>query len=515
MSTLIKHPILSNFIICLLLFLTAGICFNGTYLNEKEISFIILSLSLTMFHTKQLNKIASFVFSLLILILYLSIFPSKYLLFIGEISLSFYLFYKNRYNDNSGTILIIILSFLLHLFYIQQTDINTRQHDLNGILLYIDKIYNNMKNFNPWYMYYLFHQPLHFLLSGYILAFENLLSLSNRISLEGLQYLSLFYVSSSTIIFSLILRELNIKGLVFYSLLMFFSFNPTLTLFSGYISDDTPVLFWSILVIYFCIKWYKEDKLKYLCLAAIVLGVGTLTKLSILMITPAISCLFLSKLLSSDDKKKCIFQISIFIIITVPLSLSWIIRNHILFDMQFFNIPDTSPAGQNFKEFTLFDRLFDFSNLFTVFISAPSIADNNILLSLIKTELFGEWDLSRFNLYIYTPAAILYTLNIILKTLVLSTSLLIIYQSCTKKNVNVFYLFFAIIYATIFIYSIKYSIDYPYVCSSDFRLFAQINIAELAILGYPAYNNKKNKLLFMGATCYALLSTFIYSAIFL
>ena len=83
--------------------------------------------------------------------------------------------------------------------------------------------------------------------------------------------------------------------------------------------------------------------------------------------------------------------------------------------MQFFNIPDTSPAGQNFRELSLYNRLFDTSNLFTIFISAPSISDNNILLSLVKTELFGEWDLSITASYIKYPAAVLYALNITLK----------------------------------------------------------------------------------------------------
>jgi 4-amino-4-deoxy-L-arabinose transferase-like glycosyltransferase len=364
-------------------------------------------------------------------------------------------------------------------------------------------------------MYYLFHQPLHFITAAYILRFEYLLSLSNHIALEGLQYLSLFYVSATTILFLLILRELKIRTLTLYSLLIFFTFNPTLTLFSGYISDDTSVLFWSILVIYFIIKWYKKDNLKYLCFAAISLGLGTLTKLSILMLTPAISFLFLCKFLSTKDKRLCIFQISTFIIIAVPLALSWIIRNHVLFDMQFFNIPDTSPAGQNFRELSLYNRLFDTSNLFTIFISAPSISDNNILLSLVKTELFGEWDLSITASYIKYPAAVLYALNIALKIFIFGIASSILFNYFTKKSINIFYPFFAIMYLTIFIYSIKYSIDFPYVCSSDFRLFAQINIAELIILGYPIYTLKTNKLLMIGAICYALLSTFIYSAILL
>ncbi len=513
MNTLIKHPILSNFIICLLLFLTAGICFNGLYLNDKEASFIIITTILSLIHRKPLDRIVSIIFSLLILLIYLAFIRTNFFLFIGEIFATAFLFYKNRNNKYNATIFILISSFLLHLFYIQQTDINIRQHDLNGIILYINLISKSIKEFNPWYMYYLFHQPLHFIISGLVLRFETFLSTPDHIALDGLQFVSLFYVSSSIIYFSYILRELKIKGLTFYALLLLFAYNPTLTLFSGYISDDTPVFFWSTFVIYYVIRWYKTNKLKYLSYTALGFGLGTLTKISILMIVPAISFLFLCKLLSSANKKQCLFQLSVFIIIVVPLSLLWIIRNHIMFDMQFFNVPDTSPAGQSFRDFSLSERLFNFSNLFSVFISAPTVVDHNIFLSLIKTELFGEWDLSLTTSIIHTPAMLLYVLNISLKLLVLISCACILYSNVIRSKFDVFYLFFALFYLTIFIYSIKYSIDFPYVCSSDFRLFAQINVAELLLLGYLCKHFKTNKPLFLGAICYALSSFFIYTAI--
>lgn len=515
MKALIKHPISSNFIVCLLLFLTASICFNNIYLNEKEISFIIISTILSLINSKPQDKIFSFLLSLFCLLFYIAIFRFNYFLFISEILITLNLFLRNKNNTHNPTIFIIVLSFILHLFYIQQTDINTRQHDLNGIVLYINMISDNIKDFNPWYMYYLFHQPLHFFISGLILNFEEFLSAPYRLALETLQYLSLFYVTSSTIFFAYILRELKIKRLTFYSLLILFAFNPTLTLFSGYISDDVPVFFWSVFVIYYVIRWYNKNKLSYLCVAALGLGLGTLTKLSILMIVPAISFLFLAKLLSGKNKQLCIFHICLFIIISVPISLLWIARNHILFDMQFFNIPDTSPSGQNFSDYNLYDRLFDFSNLFTMFISAPSIVDHNILLSLIKTELFGEWDFSKINHLVYIPSALLYFIDIIIKALVFIIAGFIVYISLAKNKYNILYLFFAIIYITVYAYSIKYSMDFPYVCSSDFRLFASVNIAEIILLGFLTYNKKTNNALFISAVCYAFLSLSIYTMILL
>ena len=65
----------------------------------------------------------------------------------------------------------------------------------------------------------------------------------------------------------------------------------------------------------------------------------------------------------------------------------WVIRNHILYDMQFYNVPDTSPMGQNFKYLSLFDRLTDFSLLSKPFMNAPYVSDANILLAIFKTAV--------------------------------------------------------------------------------------------------------------------------------
>ena len=77
-------------------------------------------------------------------------------------------------------------------------------------------------------------------------------------------------------------------------------FNPTLFLFSGYISDDTPAMMWSIIAVYFLFRWYKTEKSLYILAAAAGFGFGVLTKLSVLMAVPAIISLFLCTISTSE-----------------------------------------------------------------------------------------------------------------------------------------------------------------------------------------------------------------------
>jgi hypothetical protein len=214
----------------------------------------------------------------------------------------------------------------------------------------------------------------------------------------------------------------------------------------------------------------------------------------------------------SGNIDNSIKDISLFIIIAVPISLSWITRNHILFDMQFYNIPDTSPGGQSFNNISLFDRITDFSMLFTPFINAPYINDANMVLAIIKTELFGEWDFRIFNKNVISFAVVIYFINIAIKI----TSLLGFIKLISDKKTynNVYAILFIVIWILSWGYMIKYTMDLPYVCSSDYRLFASIMLSESFIIGSLISKNKTAQYVLLAVSIiYAISSSLIYVAI--
>lgn len=506
-----KHPILFTSWLCLLLFLTASIFYNATPVYDFQVSYLILT-GILAFCAGNFNKRIGIILLSLIIFLLLMITEANSLYYLWGEYIVLYLFISlNNLHRNVFIFSIIAAAFFLHLYYIQNTPANIRQHDLDGIILYMKQItlnHINIFKFDPWYMYYLFHQPLHFIIAGHLFFFTINIWSSNALALEGLQYLSLLYVTFATILVTKILNELNFSGKTLYAALILFAFNPTLTLFSGYLSDDVPTIFWSIFTIYFIIRWHKEELSKYIIYAAIGFGCGVLTKLSILMLVPALCFIFAYKLfISRLPKQQIIQQLCYFVIIAVPLSLLWIIRNHILFDMQFYNIPDTSPAGQSFKYLTLQNRFFDFTLFFTPFINAPVINDANIFSALIKTELFGEWDFSLTKPIVYFPALFLYLMNIFLKLFAIIGCVIVFLNSTFRRPIICM---FAILYLTIWIYAVKYALDYPYVCSTDFRLFSQLMLPEIILQSIFFTKTMKNTAYIAISIFYAVLSCFIY-----
>lgn len=508
-----KHPCSFTFLVCLLLFLAASIFYGSSYISDVQISYLtitgLLALGLNGFY----QRIGFILLALGGFLSFLAANTSSIGYLLGEYGILFLFILLNRTKNNIYLIAIIAAAFLLHLYYIQITPVNIRQHDLNGIMLYMHLITLNginIFNFNPWHMYYLFHQPLHFIIAGYLFSAEIYLWNSRTLAAEGLQYLSLLYVTLTTLIAAGIFKELKITGKTFYACVTLFAFHPTFILFSGYISDDVPTIFWSVFIIYFIILWYKTEQSKYIACAAIGFGVGVLTKLSVLMLVPALCFIFIHKLFTTrENRQKIIQQLCLFIIIAVPLALLWIIRNHILFDMQFYNIPDTSPAGQNFKYLTLQERIGDFSMLFQPFINVPEVSDANIFLALIKTELFGEWDLSLIHPIIYWPAFALYILNIFIKIFALAGCLLIF---CNSSKHHPAVVMLAILYLTVWGYAIKYALDYPYICSTDFRLFAQLILPETVLLSAILAKKIKSTAFLTITVIYAVLNCFIYIA---
>ncbi len=521
LETILKFPLSFIWGLCLLLFLAAGTFFGSAYVSIHDISFFLVIAILALLQKSILQKFLVFLLSLFLFGVYLLFeLPTLYLL-IAELFMLAFCCFLQQFHKSFVLFSILASAFFCHLFYIQTISVTQYQHDLNGILVYMNMISLhgvNWKYFDPWSMYYLFHQPLLFIIQAFLYRFS--LDIWNSVTLaqETLQYLSLFFVTGTSIITAAILKELKLSSRLYYFALLLFTFNPTLFLFSGYISDDTSVLFWGCCVIYFAIKWFNSEKTRYIILCAVCFALGVLTKLSLLMLVPALAFMFLYKLFRKQFSRLVWTDLNFFIIIAVPLALSWIVRNHILFDMQFYNVPDTSPNGQNFYNLSFSDRIFDFSQLFIPFIQAPDVVDANMWLALIKTELFGEWNMAFKSTYLIYPIFFLYFFNMILKIFVFSSLCFILYKTFRQKiTFNPLFFFFAILYLTLWCYSFKYALDYPYVCSSDFRLFALLMLPEIAILSFTldkffcTSQQKKANFLLAFSIIYSVLACIIYT----
>ena len=220
---------------CLLLFLSADIFFS-TVITAPAIHYILFSLILILCCSDFIIRIEIAFISLLFAFLYIFSTDNNTYFLLGEI-FNICFFAKHKKLDREIILFTIItISLVLHLHYIQNTDIDLRQHDLRGILFYMKVITQNGINFmhfDPWQMYYLFHQPLHFIIYGHIYLLELKLLGSDILAQEGLQYISLYCVTVSTLVAIKIFDALKFDKYTFYAAVICFTFNPTLFLYSS------------------------------------------------------------------------------------------------------------------------------------------------------------------------------------------------------------------------------------------------------------------------------------------
>lgn len=197
-----QHPFSFNFVMCLLSYLAAGI-FSMPHLWNRERQPIFSLQGLSPPAHRGMSARLYFSLRFTAVLYHIITQGNADILLLAELFLTAIVLYTERKDKSTLLIGITGAAFLCHLFYVQQTPVDVRQHDLSGIFLYMRQITQHGFNgidFNPWHMYYLFHQPLHFIVAGYLYLTGSALWESTAAAAEGLQYLSLFYVTTASVL---------------------------------------------------------------------------------------------------------------------------------------------------------------------------------------------------------------------------------------------------------------------------------------------------------------------------
>ena len=191
-----------------------------------------------------------------------------------------------------------------------------------------------------------YQPPLYHIISAIWLKIMDVLPLSAQMYLESLQIVTCIYSIITLIIILKILNELEIKSIYKIIVIAICGFHPLFIYMSGAINNDTLLTMFSILSILYIIKWYKNSNYKNAIILALIIGLGTLVKSSMLVNIVVAGIAFFIKLLETLYKeeykkiKALSLQALLFFIISMPLIFSFSIRNYILFRQDFFCIHD-------------------------------------------------------------------------------------------------------------------------------------------------------------------------------
>ena len=381
--------------------------------------------------------------------------------------------------ETQWILLILAAGFLLKLLYVLYTGVGNRQHDVhsftdstNGHAGYIRYLMENghLPDFDPREQFQFYHPPLHHILSALWMKFNLLLGNG---SWENLQLLPLFYTSACMILMERLLRELRFSGRPLCLALTVFCFHPYFIFLSGSVNNDALAILFMLLAMLYTLRWSHKPCMRNIIFLALAIGLGMSSKLSAAYMAPATTLVFLWKLLHTRGWIRSLLpQFIVFALICLPLGLWWYIRCYVLFGLPFGYVPTLSTDSSQYlgTSYTALQRLFDLSaeQFQYLYISygkeGATYLEHNILLALLKSSVFEEQTLTRYNELIQPVSALLFCANLGLA----AASLYGMYQNAkrlnTEENLTLY-----VTYGLALISFLIFCFRYPHVCTQSYR----------------------------------------------
>lgn len=450
----------------------------------------------------------------------------QFLMVMVSVLLTFLVFRKYLPIDDVS--MIIILGILLKLAYVLYTAVWTRQHDVvdfgtgEGHAGYIEYLaeHEALPDFDPRSVWAFFQPPLHHILSAVWMKVSIFAGQAARQAQENIQALTLCYTSAVAILSYFTCKELELKKWGMRVAMLLISFHPVYVILSGSINNDALSLVLSMLAFYLAVVWYKRPSFPVLLLIACSVGFSMMAKLTGGLTAVPIAVLFCLKVFGDRKSigvnlKKYVPQFVPFALIVFPLGLWWPVRNMILYGMPFNYIP---PVGEQLTNSGLFSRLFDIRlhSVYPAMIAYGDAYDEyNVPLAMMKTSLFGEYNLAAEWTAITPFAVVLFITGVVLAVMSFAAMLYMLFSKKSGLKTE-WKLSFGSLYAALLAAYCIFAFKSTNFSAQDFRYIALVIVAEAIFLGLFTdqldFSVKNQKLLggiIIGAAVLFAVSSFI------
>ena len=267
---------------------------------------------------------------------------------------------RDKHDYKHYTDYILLISFILKMFYAIKKIFCVTDHDLQvlevnpfvigptGHLGYINYIIEHLSlppviteynDFPPQF----YHPPVFYVFGALVKGIAEKLGVPEIICYEILQQLNMVFAFLCIYVLYKILNELKISAKMTMMLMLLVAFSPIYLTLGVEINNDCIMTLFCLLAVHRVIIWYKKRTLKDIVLTGLFLALGILSKTSAVLISPALgavfACAFFEKGQNSESRKKLAGQYGAFLAVSVPLGLSWVIRNYVMYKVPFSYVP--------------------------------------------------------------------------------------------------------------------------------------------------------------------------------
>lgn len=403
--------------------------------------------------------------------------------------------------------------FFLRLSYVLRIPYYVNQHDAGdftsghiGYICYLLEHGGRLPDFNPTTVWSFYHPPLHHYLAAFFAKISVLCGADLEQALENVQLLTVFYGLCILLVSYKLLKKFNLSGFALLLPYTLLCVHPFLIMLSGSINNDELCLLLTLLTAYSAILWYEKPVLKRICILALLFAATMLTKMSGLLLAPAVGGLFFIKFLQNRKEwKSMLMQFLAFGLLCIPLSLSFSIRNLILWQVNPFftlSLGDYMYTGTDPAERFFLLHKEQFASPFVVYnvtLENMLAVDRNIIFYLLKTSLFGDkFFLSADSPYIGIAWG-LHAVNLLLIliafscmfTVLIRTAATIIKERGPALPIKELFMFF--LYGCSMGSFLMFCFKYPNACSQDFRYINLTLFINMIFLGVFLQHTAKNR----------------------
>ena len=261
------------------------------------------------------------------------------------------------------------------------------------------------------------------------------------------------------------------------------------------------------------LRWQKKRRLSDILLIAVFLGCGMATKLNAALLIPCIGVVFAVAFFREAKARRMSYvgQFALFLLMSVPVATAWPLYHTIAFDMplNYVRLP-SEKINVSYLPLSLRYGIPNWHARRGLFFSGICDIDHNVWMQTLTTGLFDEMTL-------YADGSVMWYISYVLlmgfaALLVLGASGFV-WLVFKRRDASGFFL---LGYGVVLLASyLKFTVDYPYICTFDFRYIAPV--LALGAAGFAHLRQQFKRTGWLAEVCaaaFSLLAMSIYGVFF-
>lgn len=358
-----------------------------------------------------------------------------------------------------------------------------------------------------------YNPPLYHIVQAVWMKANLALGIAQEAALENLQLFTLACMSGCHMTTVELLRELGAdkKGLRTGALAI--ACQPILLILGATLNNDILSILCMMLAILFTVRWIRTRAMRDILGAAISLGAGMATKLSTALLIPCMGLVFAVAFFQNlKDWKRYAGQFGAFLALSVPEAVAWPLYHLIAFWMP-LNYVRLPAATLDVGHMTLWQRygVPDWFAIRSLFYSSVRKKDHNVWMQTLKTGLFDEQTLFAEGTWQWYAAYL--TLVLFAAALLISLVLFVRFL-LSKRQSGLTRGFLGVYGAVLIAYYLKFTLDYPYMCTFNFRYIAPVLMLCALALGLYRSEGRKTLWIEAAAALFAAMVVLLYGMFF-